>query len=1125
MMIKNIFFFTIAFLYLCMGVSLAGTVQLPQAGQTKCYNTAGTEIPCPGTGQARDGIITTGDYKSGTLLLPNSSTNGLDDVFNGDRLDLTKWDPFPFGGATISTGSGLRFSLNGAQNFSTFQVFTLYQFSGDFDAQVDFTLGSGWNTSFPVNDTSPQLHGGGITVYLDEPNWMVITRSRFSNSEGFNFYSKVDLGIVPTSKFTPSTATSGSLRIVATGGTYHFLFNQGSGWVELATAPAWSHPVRLFLSASNVNAHVSFSSTLNNFRINSGSTDYQPYQLPGTFLRRPAFMIGGQFCQATVDRYFGNLTGYNPMSQLFAQGMSLARGCMTTVSDPDLASTPPAQWHTLGWKDSYWSSLQMITQLFKDAMAAGMRINACFFLSEGAAGANGQDAPMAWRNLSVTDTAALVEQYMYDTTTYLINQGIQVDLYDIGNEILFGILNFRAGDRLPSATGIDISRSISYLKTSVWPTEATLLTAAIRGVRRADPKARIVLHIESLLSPGMDTAFAFFQTMQSLGVPYDVAALSLPYVDYTNLSGMTAQEYFHRLNCLANRIASLGKPVYIAENSYPADTDPAFNLPMPDFPYTEAGQASYVNSQLRWASNNQNIIGWTWFYPESFPGIHPSTPSVLAVQGFYRDRQTVRPAAAELNVALPNCAVLTYPYSEAFIPGGGDGVIFVTSGAGCHWTGSSNASWITITSGASGSGNGTVTYSVAANPYNLPRIGTMTIAGETFTVTQEAAVCTYSISPTSRSHGSGAGTGSVDVTTLIGCNWIATSNAAWITITSGSNGTGSGAVNYSVSANPSSISRSGTMTIAGQTFTVNQDGAACTYSILPMSRSHGSGAETGSVDVTTLAGCSWTAASNNSWITITSGGSSSGNGTVTYSVAANAGTSSRTGTLIIAGLTFTLTQDGATPSPITLTAPSNQASFSACSLYSLPSFAWNPTESFKSYEIRFSSSDTFSPIFAKVKTSATGVQISSSTWKKIVLIPGVTGGSVYWKVVGTRAGKTQAESNVFSILIEGAQEVDNPQISPTSKSFLPTLSWENHCNMKFKVWFGNDSQFSKKKFLSFSLKNLSETFTKALTSSQWSSVRKLVGDAAGATIYWYVESWDGLGRYTKTAVMNFVLLD
>ncbi len=142
-----------------------------------------------------------------------------------------------------------------------------------------------------------------------------------------------------------------------------------------------------------------------------------------------------------------------------------------------------------------------------------------------------------------------------------------------------------------------------------------------------------------------------------------------------------------------------------------------------------------------------------------------------------------------------------------------------------------------------------------------------------------------------------------------------------------------------------------------------------------------------------------------------------------------------------------------------------------------------------------------------------------------VLSLSIPGGQVYWRVVGTRTNKTQATSNVCLLLVGAAQEVENPQISPTSKGSPPTLSWTNRCNVKFKVWFGNDSQFSKRKSFSFNLWNPSETFTKPLTSSQWTSIRKLVGDTAGSTIYWSVESWDGLNRHTQTDVMSFVLTD
>jgi len=84
--------------------------------------------------------------------------------------------------------------------------------------------------------------------------------------------------------------------------------------------------------------------------------------------------------------------------------------------------------------------------------------------------------------------------------------------------------------------------------------------------------------------------------------------------------------------------------------------------------------------------------------------------------------------------------------------------------------------------------------------------------------------CTYSINPTQASYTRTGGTGSVAVTAPAGCNWSAVSNApTWLTITSGSSGSGNGTVVYSVGpyGGPPK-KRTGTLTIAGQTFTVNQ---------------------------------------------------------------------------------------------------------------------------------------------------------------------------------------------------------------------------------------------------------------------------------------------------------------
>ncbi len=174
------------------------------------------------------------------------------------------------------------------------------------------------------------------------------------------------------------------------------------------------------------------------------------------------------------------------------------------------------------------------------------------------------------------------------------------------------------------------------------------------------------------------------------------------------------------------------------------------------------------------------------------------------------------------------------------------------------------------------------------------------------------AECTFSLIPTSASFTASAGTGTINVTASAGsCAWTAVSNDVWITITSGGSGTGSGQVNYSVAQN-TGAARTGTITIGGQTFTVNQAAFTCSYSISPQSQSFTAAGGTGSVAVTATTGCAWTAASNNAWVTITSGASGTGNGTVGYSVDENAG-ATRSGTMTVAALTFTVNQSGTTP--------------------------------------------------------------------------------------------------------------------------------------------------------------------------------------------------------------------
>jgi len=94
--------------------------------------------------------------------------------------------------------------------------------------------------------------------------------------------------------------------------------------------------------------------------------------------------------------------------------------------------------------------------------------------------------------------------------------------------------------------------------------------------------------------------------------------------------------------------------------------------------------------------------------------------------------------------------------------------------------------------------------------------------------------CSFSLSPSSQSVAGAGGTGSVNIVTTSGCGWYAASNSGFISITSAVSGSGSGSVSYTVEAN-SGPARSGTLTIAGQTYTVNQGAAGTTAAPLTIS--------------------------------------------------------------------------------------------------------------------------------------------------------------------------------------------------------------------------------------------------------------------------------------------------
>ena len=151
-------------------------------------------------------------------------------------------------------------------------------------------------------------------------------------------------------------------------------------------------------------------------------------------------------------------------------------------------------------------------------------------------------------------------------------------------------------------------------------------------------------------------------------------------------------------------------------------TDP--NSTTPPLPSTAAscqGPAGLVLTDAMGMAHCDLVLGTT-----------PGTYGVTAVTG---EIQNTALFGVQITPG-PACLYTLTPTTQTVVVGGGTGTIGVNTSAGCGWTAQSNAPWITFTSAASGIGNGSVSISIAANSLPDPRTGTLTIAGQTYTVNQ-----------------------------------------------------------------------------------------------------------------------------------------------------------------------------------------------------------------------------------------------------------------------------------------------------------------------------------------------------------------------------------------------------
>ena len=268
-----------------------------------------------------------------------------------------------------------------------------------------------------------------------------------------------------------------------------------------------------------------------------------------------------------------------------------------------------------------------------------------------------------------------------------------------------------------------------------------------------------------------------------------------------------------------------------------------------------------------------------------------------------------------------------YTRSHVLHEDGGTGTVSVGAAGPCAWTAASSASWLTITSGTQGSGNGAVSFAVARNLETTERRASLTVAGRTIDIVQagDTGGCQYSVVPVELNVCMSVPSElTTAITTQAGCPWTATAGAPWLTVVAGQSGSGPGSVRFRVSDNydaprDAPVQVRWPTPTAGQNVRVFQAGCLYAVSRAAITLPAAGGASTFDVfqqSVPNTCGgatqnaCVWAAEADVPWITITTPMPTTGDNRVSFTAAPNTTGAARTGNIRMRDKAVVVTQGG-----------------------------------------------------------------------------------------------------------------------------------------------------------------------------------------------------------------------
>ncbi|MGW9131811.1 glycosyl hydrolase 53 family protein [Streptomyces sp. NPDC055681] len=245
--------------------------------------------------------------------------------------------------------------------------------------------------------------------------------------------------------------------------------------------------------------------------------------------------------------------------------------------------------------------------------------------------------PGPWESLTIDQMGAALRQYGALVARQILGTGVEVNVWDLGNEVEFGVAgvglpsftssteywSYSAPDAVDPMIGLTSVYSLyalpengrnSWLEEHLWPYTGRLLAAVAEGIRSVDTAARFSTHTSTLAFTFPGLIPAFWRAMTKAGFEADEFGTSF----YPTSSAAVDQVAAFK-SAAATLHSTYGKQTFIAETGYPSGTmsDPyAWNDAVAGYPLTPQGEYEFLRDITAWGAETGYVSGMRPWGPD-----------------------------------------------------------------------------------------------------------------------------------------------------------------------------------------------------------------------------------------------------------------------------------------------------------------------------------------------------------------------------------------------------------------------------------------------------------------------------------------------------------------------------